>query len=106
MIGVRKNHKTATILVGIAAIAAVLLVAGTVVAAGSHNLAFAYKRMYSQESYKTSSHGFDTSANSYQSSRCINAGANGEIEDNACQNTAENEPENSGGAVGGGGNWA
>ena len=100
MIGVRKNHKTATILVGIAAIAAVLLVAGTVVAAGSHNLAFAQKK------YNKSGGGYsiETTANSYQSSKCINAGANGEIEDNACQNTAENEPENSGGAVGGGGN--
>ena len=38
------NHKTTTVLVAIAAVAATLLAAGTVTALGSDNFAFAHKR--------------------------------------------------------------
>ena len=43
---VTKNHKTATtILVAVAALAAVLVAAGTVAAAGSYHSAFAHKKL-------------------------------------------------------------
>jgi hypothetical protein len=43
---VTKNHKTATtILIAVAALAAVLVAAGTVAAAGSYHSAFAHKKL-------------------------------------------------------------
>ena len=65
----RKNHKTTTLLVAMAAIAATLLAAGTVAALGSNHFAFAYKD-YKKRDYKE---GRDGS----QYLRCIVVGNDG-----------------------------
>ena len=88
------NHRTTTVLVAIAAVAATLLAAGTVAALGSDNFAFAHKR------YSKTDSAFAYPRNGYMESRdngitkvpykqiiiCITTGQNSPIQTGACTN--------------------
>lgn len=88
------NHRTTTVLVAIAAVAATLLAAGTVAALGSDNFAFAHKR------YSKTDSTFAYPRNGYMESRdngitkvpykqiiiCITTGQNSPIQTGACTN--------------------
>jgi hypothetical protein len=88
------NHKTTTVLVAIAAVAATLLAAGTVAALGSDNFAFAHKR------YSKTDSAFAYPRNGYMDTRdngitkvpykqiiiCITTGQNSPIQTGACTN--------------------
>jgi hypothetical protein len=93
---VTKNHKTATtILITVAALAAVLVAAGTVAAAGSYHSAFAHKKG-ANKSFQNSGTAVPTIT--AQQQECETAGGTSEIT-GSCIATSTNTVTESGGAV-------
>jgi hypothetical protein len=100
MIDMNMNHRTTTLLVGIAAIAATLLAAGTVAALGSNHSAFAhkeYKKTYDKYNGEDKD-GRDGNniAISKQFLKCIVVESGG-INGNSCNNRAPTNTNNDGG---------
>ena len=60
-----KNHKTTTLLVAMAAIAATLLAAGTVAAMGSNHYAFAWHKEYKKSYGEDNKYGNDQGRDNY-----------------------------------------
>jgi len=93
---VTKNHKTTTnTLVAIAALAAVLVTAGTVAAAGSYHSAFAHKKG-ANKSFQNS--GIAVPTITAQLQKCETAGGTSEIT-GSCIATSTNTVTESGGIV-------
>ena len=96
MTSVTKNHKTATVLVTIVALAGVLVGASTV---GSEHMAFAYKgffRGYAHMKGENGKHAIEQPTNIDQKTECDTAGGNSPI-DASCTNTATIDTTNTGG---------
>ena len=95
MTSITKNHKTATILVAVAALAAVLVAAGTIAAAGSDYSAFAHKKA-AKKSFENS--GILVPTITAQDQECSTAGGNSTIT-GSCTATSTNTVRESGGIV-------
>src|SRR5437868_485536 len=72
------NHKTTTLLVAMAAIAATLLAAGTVAALGSNHFAFAHKE-YKKSYGNDNKYGKDEKRDGSQYLKCIVVGGGDEV---------------------------
>jgi hypothetical protein len=93
---VTKNHKTTTnTLVAVAALAAILVAAGTVAAAGSYHSAFAHKKG-AYKSFQNS--GIAVPTITAQEQQCSTAGSTSPI-DTSCTATSTNTITESGGTV-------
>ena len=93
---ITKNHKTATILVAVAALAAVLVAAGTIAApTGSYHSAFA-KKKGANKSFQNS--GIAIPTITAQQQECSTAGGTSGI-DTSCTATSTNTVDESGGIV-------
>ena len=91
-----KNHKTDTILVAVAALAAVLVATGTIAAAtGSYHSAFAHKKG-ANKSFQNS--GIAVPTITAQQQECSTAGSTSPI-DTSCTATSTNDVTESGGIV-------
>ena len=111
MIDMIKNHKTTTLLVSIAAIAATLLAAGSVTVVSNHS-AFAWKdKEYKKDMYQRDENkyqydrsdgkrGITVIAANEQSNECETSGNNSPIGAGACVNTGTATATNSGGIIG------
>ncbi|MFZ0512671.1 MAG: hypothetical protein WAM14_13775 [Candidatus Nitrosopolaris sp.] len=96
MTSITKNHKTATILAAIAALAGVLVGAST---AGNEHMAFAYKGFFRGFAHIKSDDGkqaIEQPTNIDQKATCETAGGNSPI-DASCTNTATTDTTNTGG---------
>jgi hypothetical protein len=102
MTSVKMNHTTTiTVLIAIAAVAAMLLAAGTVAAAveSAHSTFAHHKKGYSKTHSENSFKEISQQSNSPQQVICLTAGGNSPITD-ACINTASSADSNTGGAIG------
>ena len=97
---ITKNHKTTSILVAVAALAAVLVAAGTIATApGSYHSAFAKKKGANQsisQSFQNS--GIAVPTITAQEQQCSTAGDTSPI-DTSCTATSTNTVDESGGIV-------
>jgi hypothetical protein len=89
---ITKNHKTTTVLVALAALSAILVVAGSVAAASDH-AAFAHKKAFVNK-------GIAVPTITAQLQKCTAAGGTSPI-DTSCTATSTNTVTESGGVVGG-----
>jgi hypothetical protein len=102
---ITNRHKTYVAIITVAALAAVLVMAGTAASVGSDHMAFARKTTFVRSSTTTTSHPSNSgikvlNINAQRNLKCSTAGEGSTITGGACTNAAASATDVSGGVTG------